>query len=128
MARILLIDDDYRILDLLRDVLLEAGHDCYCAGNGAIGFKALEELPFDLVVTDLIMPEAEGIETIMKIRKTGFHVPVLAISGGYLKVPGDLLNTAARLGADRTLNKPFDLDDFMRVVNELLAKRPGELL
>ena len=126
MARILLIDDDRGILDLLQDVLKEAGHTCFCADNGVSGYEALEESPFDLVVTDLIMPEAEGIETILKIRKAGIQVPILAISGRFLAVPGDLLNTAARLGADRILTKPFEIVEFMRVVEELLAGRPGE--
>jgi DNA-binding response OmpR family regulator len=126
MARILLVDDDVAILDLLRDVLKEAGHDCFCAGNGVTGFRALEQSQFDLAVIDLIMPEAEGIETILKIRRTGHRFPVLAISGVFLLEPGDLLETAARLGADRTLAKPFALDEFMRVVGELLAGRPRE--
>jgi DNA-binding response OmpR family regulator len=128
VARILLIDDDLEILNLLQEVLVEAGHDCFCAENGVIGFRALEQSRFDLVVTDLVMPEAEGIETILKIRRTGSHVPVLAISGAFLAAPGDLLDMAASLGADRTLTKPFEIEEFMRVVEELLAGRPGELL
>ena len=70
----------------------------------------------------------EGIETILKIRRTGSRVPVLAISGAFLAAPGDLLDMAAELGADRTLTKPFDIGEFMRVVEELLAGRPGEIL
>jgi DNA-binding response OmpR family regulator len=128
VARILLIDDDLEILNLLHEVLVEAGHDCFCAENGVTGFRALAQSRFDLVVTDLVMPEAEGIETILKIRRTGSRVPVLAISGAFLAAPGDLLDMAADLGADRTLAKPFEIEEFMRVVEELLAGRPGELL
>jgi DNA-binding response OmpR family regulator len=122
LAKILLIDDDPQILDLLQDVLTEAGHECCCAANGAIGFKALEESPFDLVVTDLIMPVAEGIETIMKIRSTGYHVPILAISGGIPMKATNFLPMAKGLGADRTLTKPFEIAEFMQLVDELLAR------
>jgi two-component system, chemotaxis family, chemotaxis protein CheY len=125
MARILIIDDEREILDLLWEVLREAGHDCFCAENGLIGFRALEQSQFDLVVMDLVMPEAEGIETIVKIRRTGSHIPILAISGAFLAVPGDLLDMAADLGADRILAKPFQIEEFKRVVEELLAGRPG---
>ena len=122
MPRILLIDDDPQILDLLKDVLMEAGHECWCAENGAIGFKALERMSFDLVVTDLIMPEAEGIETIMRIRRRWSHLPILAISGGIPGVPGNFLPAASRLGADRVLSKPFEITIFMQIVGELLGE------
>jgi two-component system chemotaxis response regulator CheY len=126
LARILLIDDDPQILDLLQGVLTEAGHECFCAKNGAIGFKILEQAQIDLVVTDLIMPVAEGIETIMKIRSSGHRIPILAISGGIPMVASDFLPAAARLGADRTLTKPFDIIDFMQTVNELLGSIPRQ--
>lgn len=125
MANILLIDDDPLILDLLQDVLTEAGHECVCAGNGVIGFKALEQSHFDLVVTDLIMPEAEGLETILKIRKTGSRTPILAISGGIPGLPANFLPVAARMGADRILTKPFEISEFLRLVAELLASQRG---
>jgi len=125
LAKILLIDDDPQILDLLQDVLTEAGHECCCAANGAIGFKALEESPFDLVVTDLIMPVAEGLETIMKIRSYGNHVPILAISGGIPWMPDDFLPMAKSLGADRTLSKPFEIGKFLQLVQELLGGPSG---
>jgi DNA-binding response OmpR family regulator len=116
------VDDDPQISDLLRDALTGEGHECTCAPNGNLAFKAIQESPFDLVVMDLIMPEAEGIETIMKIRKDGHHTPILAISGGIPMVPTNFLLAAGRLGADRTLAKPFELAEFMRVVEELLGK------
>lgn len=122
MARILLVDDDPQIRDLLSDALGGEGHDCFCASNGNLGFKALQESAFDLVVMDLIMPEAEGIETIMKIRGGGHRIPILAISGGIPMVPTNFLLAAGRLGADRTLAKPFEISEFLRVVAELLAK------
>ncbi|NTV56535.1 MAG: response regulator [Deltaproteobacteria bacterium] len=125
MAKILLIDDDPQILDLLQDVLTEDGHECCCAANGAIGFKALEESPFDLVVTDLIMPVAEGLETIMKIRSYGNRVPILAISGGIPWMPTDFLPMAQRLGADRTLAKPLEIQKFKQLVRELLGGQSG---
>ena len=125
MARILLVDDDPQIRDLLSDALAGEGHECSCAANGALGFKALQEAAFDLVVMDLIMPEAEGIETIMKIRNDGHRIPILAISGGIPMVPTNFLLAAGRLGADRTLAKPFELSEFMGVVEELLAMPSG---
>jgi len=121
LAKILLIDDDPQILDLLVELLAEDGHECVCAKNGLVGFKALQRGSIDLVVTDLIMPEAEGIETIMRIRAEGFTVPILAMSGGIPKLPGSYLPMAERLGADRTLAKPFDLTAFKRIVDELLT-------
>ena len=126
MAKILLIDDDPQILELLQELLTQAGHECVCAENGVHGFRALERGPIDLVVTDLIMPEAEGIETIMRIRGSGRSMPILAISGGIPKLPGSHLPAAARLGANRTLRKPFELAEFLRIVEELLALPAAE--
>jgi len=119
MARILIVDDEPGILLLLERMLHKAGHETTLANNGKEAVRRLEEAPFDVVLTDLIMPESEGIETIATVRKRWPGVKIIAMSGGGRQSPGPYLALAANLGADATLAKPFDragLVDALRLV------------
>jgi CheY-like chemotaxis protein len=124
MARILVIDDDERVLRVLREALRDAGHDVVTACNGSIGVARFREHPADLVITDIIMPEKEGIETIVDLRHDDPDVPIIAISGGSLQAQGSYLPTAEALGATRTLEKPFRLHELIEVVRSLLEQSP----
>jgi len=124
LSSILIIDDDPRILEMLQEVLSEAGHVCQCVPDGSDGLKALARTEFDLVVTDLIMPRMEGVETIMTMRERGHKMPILAISGGS-RSGCDFLPIAAGTGATRTLSKPFSMRQFLDVVVELLGVVPS---
>lgn len=119
---ILLIDDDEAIRCVLGRTLEQAGYRVTPACHGREGLQFLERTRFDLVVTDIVMPEMEGIEVLMQIRKRGFTAKVLAMSGGgALGIDGNL-RVAALLGAHKTLVKPFTGSDFIAAVGEALAE------
>ncbi len=121
MSRILLIEDDTTLRRALRLGLEKSGHQIMEAGNGREGIAAFRTTPADLVVTDLIMPEVEGVETIRSLREMSARVPILAISGGGRGSPRDYLHIARHLGANQVLEKPFEIDAFRTVIATLLA-------
>ena len=120
MADILIIDDDPKMQRMLGRILTASGHTVRFADDGEIGVRLFYEAPPGLVVTDIVMPNTEGIETIRTLREAAPAVPILAISGngrhGYLRF-------AKEFGATAVLDKPFSSDAFLLVVSELLAAR-----
>ncbi len=126
MARILIIDDDDQVRKIIKLTLISAGFEVMEAQDGKIAMKIFRENPEpDLVITDLIMPEKEGIETIIEIRRDFPDVPIIAISGGGRIDPNDYLYLAEKLGAQKTLEKPFSRKEIVDAVNELLDSRRG---
>lgn len=125
MARLLLIDDDAEVRAPLATWLQRHGHDVVEAGNGVEGLAHLEKGPFDIVITDIIMPDMEGIETIMRIRKRWPDLPLVAISGGGSGDPSQALRPASRLGAHATLRKPFRPSVLGELIDKLLAGDPA---
>jgi len=125
MPRVLLIDDDMTLRRALRLGLERSGYEVAEAGNGREGIAVFKAAPADLVITDLIMPEVEGVETIRGLRALGAKVPILAISGGGRGSSRDYLHIARHLGADHVLEKPFEIDVLRSAIAALLA-RPGE--
>lgn len=125
MKRILLIDDDGEVRHLLRVALERSGYEVLEADNGKAGVDLFRRTPVDLVVSDIFMPEKEGIETIRELRREFPELKILAVSGG---VPGldpeHYLNMARKLGADAGLEKPFNQSQFLESVGELLTP-PG---
>jgi DNA-binding NtrC family response regulator len=118
-SRLLLIDDDIAVRGLLRQILTGAGYLVVEAGDGRIGMNQI-----DLVITDLVMPEQEGLETLQRLRSTRPEIPVIVISGAF---GGSFLKTARRFGAIATLAKPIDAEDLLRAVrNALSPPGPGE--
>ncbi len=122
MARILLIDDDELVRITLGRSLTDAGHFVTLASDGAEGLKKFDGAPFDLVITDIIMPEQEGIETILKLRQHKLRIPVIAISGGGRQRNLDFLKAAREFGADATLSKPFTGPELLAAVDAALGK------
>jgi CheY-like chemotaxis protein len=120
MATILVIDDDDDVRHVLRMVLEGAGHIILEAANGIAADHFIATETFDLVVTDILMPHKEGLETIIDLRRAGRVVPIIAISGGGRTGMTEFLNVAERFGADRTLKKPFRRAELLRLVAELL--------
>lgn len=121
MKRILVVDDDWQMREMMHQALARAGYDVVEAANGKIGMNIQRESPADLVITDLIMPEKEGIETIRELRKDFPGLKIIAISGGGRAGADGYLSVAKTIGADRTLSKPFDLKQILDTVEELLA-------
>ena len=121
MKRILVIDDDIIVNDMIVQLLTEAGYEAEGALDGSRGLKLLDAKPFDLIVTDIVMPEKEGLETILAIRKQSKTLPIIAISGGGKTGPENYLQMAQRFGADYIFQKPFDKDPFLGAVRECLS-------
>jgi CheY-like chemotaxis protein len=121
MARILIIEDDARTRRTIRRVLEGARHEVVEAPNGEVGMSLYRKQPADLVITDMIMPEVDGVATITILRQDYPDVKIIAISGG-----GDIgldayLHAAENLGALRTLPKPFGKSELLGAVQEVLA-------
>jgi len=119
MARILLVEDDERVRLMLKDLLESEGYEIQEASNGKEALKSFASSLPDLVLTDLVMPDTEGIEMIIKMRKSNRNVKIVAMSGGV-----DYLNLAKQLGALRTLTKPFSNQAVLDVVKETLEDTP----
>lgn len=105
MARILLIDDDDMVRKTFRMILEDAGHTVQDAPDGHQGAQRFRAERPDLVITDIFMPEQEGIETILQLRQADASLPIIAITGGSFAARD--LDRAARLGATKTLAKPI---------------------
>lgn len=108
---------------MLRRVLERFGHQVVDAPDGRVGLERFGSERVDLVITDLIMPEKEGIETILELRGIDPDIPILAISGESVpEDPGGVLLDASLLGATATLAKPFEIEVLMQTVEALLAR------
>lgn len=121
MARILVIDDDLLILEVIHEMLALEGHEVSNFDNGADGVEAFRGRNFDLVITDLVMPEMGGLEVIQQMRAVTRQVPIIAISGGGLTPADILLSNAEILGANAVLAKPFTNAVLRVAVKSLLA-------
>lgn len=119
--RILIIDDDEQIRILLRQMMEWAGYEVMEAENGKVAMQLHSENPADLVITDLIMPEQEGLETISSLKKKYAGIKIIAISGGGRIGPEAYLPAALELGADKVFSKPFDVQEVVATVKELLG-------
>ena len=120
---ILIIEDDEPLRAVLAGALTNAGHIVLQAREGRAGCRLFATSPCDLVLTDLIMPGQEGIETIMQLRQLHPELPVIAMSGGSLHAKS-YLAIAAKLGVRGTLSKPFTLADLTRAIDIALPGGP----
>jgi DNA-binding response OmpR family regulator len=123
MARVLVIDDDETNSGATVQLLSEAGLDADGAHDGNCGLRLLASHPFDLVVTDLFMPEKDGIETIVAIRKRSKTLPIIAISEEGILDTELNLRIARYLGADYAFRKPFDRHQLLTAVQECLSRK-----
>jgi DNA-binding NtrC family response regulator len=120
MSRILVIDDDEQFRSMLRQVLGREGHEVVEASNGKEGMALFRAEPTALIITDILMPEQEGLQTIRELRHEFPEAKIIAISGGGPGGTMNFLKAAKLLGAQRTLWKPFDLDELRQTVREVL--------
>ena len=123
MARIVVIDDDPEMRSVLEETLLSAGYDVFTADEGRLGLAFSRTAPVDLLITDLVMPGMEGMETIRKFRREFPGIPIFAISGNANL--GNVLDTALRLGAVKTLAKPFERAELLALVSSVLDQPRG---
>jgi DNA-binding NtrC family response regulator len=126
MAKIILvIDDDAVVRTTIEQILEDAGYEVVTARNGLHGTVAFHRTQPDLVITDIIMPEQDGIQTITEIRAAKPDAKIIAISGGGRIGNADFLAMARTLGAIDVIPKPFDSDELLTVVANCLAGLVG---
>ena len=123
MPRILVIDDDPDIRELLAQTFTQAGHETVLASDGREGVRLNRARPADLVITDLFMPNQEGLETIIQLRKEFPRIPVIAMSGKHTATA--MLSVAEQLGAVAVLEKPFLPDQLLQAAERALRARVG---
>ncbi len=121
MAHILVIDDEDQVRATLGQMLAREGYEVVVAPNGKVGMQLFREQGAHLIITDIVMPEKGGLETIMELRRDFPDVKIIAISGGGRVDPESYLTLAKGFGALRTLAKPFEREELLEAVRELLA-------
>jgi DNA-binding response OmpR family regulator len=124
--RILVIDDEPTTLDLLRRALELKGYDVSTARNGQEGVELFQQHPSDLVITDMVMPIKDGLQTILDLRSDTPELPVIAISGGGTISKERYLAIAAYLDKVVTIAKPFSIEEITEAVEKLLLKQISE--
>jgi CheY-like chemotaxis protein len=125
MESILIIDDEAQIRSMIRLVLEREGYVVSEAPDGAEGIRLFREKPADLIITDLIMPNKDGIGMMLELKKDFPAVNIIAMSGGGLNRPDGYLLGAKKLGAVHTLAKPINRQELLRVVKDALKATPA---
>jgi CheY-like chemotaxis protein len=124
MTHALVIDDDPVFRSMIERILVPKGFTVAAAADGRRGLcKARQRKP-DIVITDILMPEMEGVETIFRLRQIDETMPILAISGGWSGSRPSLLKLVARLGATETLAKPFRAGQLLDAIEKCLSANP----
>ena|SRR5687767_14998071 len=121
MAKILLIDDSEDLRAMLRDELIAAGYDVTAVADGIAGLAAVRKASVDIVVTDIFMPEKDGLETIVEMRRDFPRIKIIAISGGGRMQRTDHLTVAHEIGADEVLRKPFEPAQLVGTIERLIV-------
>ena len=121
MAKILVMDDEKIIRIIIQRFLEKAGHEVTLAEDGKIGMDYLCSNYYDLVITDIIMPNQEGLETIRQLRKDFPDLKIIAMSGGGKVGPIDYLSLAERFGAHATYLKSSDWDSLVELTEKILS-------
>ena len=122
MAKILVIDDEDQLRVLLKKMLVHGGHQVLIAEDGVEGVKIFHELKPDLIITDIIMPNKDGIEVIVELLKFKPELPIIAISGGRRAITANFnLDSAEMLGVKGILQKPFTLQQLQELISVALS-------
>ncbi|HEV8015355.1 MAG TPA: response regulator [Stellaceae bacterium] len=126
MAVIVVIDDNTPIRQMVRRILSKDGHEVIEAADGRVVRKLLEKHRPDLVITDIFMPNSDGIEVIRQTRNASPKTPIIAMTGSNPIREELYLRAASELGADATIKKPFRVGEMREIVQRLLANPPSE--
>lgn len=122
MAHILIADDQEKIRQMLKSLLEQYGHEITLAINGREALNPFRPDKIDLVITDILMPDIAGIETIRELRKVDADVKIMAMSGGGTIGATGYLRMAGMFGAKETIEKPFNVQDMLDIVSECLKE------
>lgn len=120
MSRILVVDDNTSMREAVCDMLQQAGYETISVENGRFAVQIHRSDPVDLIITDLFMPDTDGLEIIYQFRHEFPNVKIIAVSGGGSRGLVELLSVAKKMGAQRALMKPFSWEDLLSAVQELL--------
>jgi CheY-like chemotaxis protein len=120
MPGVLIVEDDKELREMLKMSLLRRNYTVLEAENGKAAITHFKPLLTDLVITDLIMPEEDGLKVVIKLRELKPSIKIIAISGGGKVGPGSYLNLAKALGADAIYSKPFSINDLIAKIEQLL--------
>jgi DNA-binding response OmpR family regulator len=120
MAGILIVEDDGDLREMLKISLLKMKYTVIEASDGKEALLHFKPGITDMVITDLIMPDEDGLKVIMKIKEIKPSTKIIAISGGGKAGPGNYLSLASALGADEVFSKPFSIHDLLKTIEELL--------
>ena len=123
MANILVIDDEPLVREVLELRLTDAGHQVKTARDGLKGLACYNRGSVDLVITDIFMPEKDGLETIMELRAVNPDMKIIAISGGSRVCNADFLEIARKLGASAVFAKPFEYEKILKTIEDCLTGR-----
>jgi DNA-binding NtrC family response regulator len=126
MVNILVIDDEPSVLDVLRKILQLEGYEVITAANGEEGLELFRQFPCDLVITDMVMPVKDGLQTILDLRKEKPDIPVVAMSGGGTISKERYLAIAGYLDKVITIPKPFSVESITGAVTTLLFETDEE--
>jgi PleD family two-component response regulator len=120
--RILILDDNALMREALREMLDAAGYETVEAEDGRFASQIHARTPVDLIITDLFMPETDGLEIIHQFRRQYPDVKIIAVSGGGSRGLVELLAVAQKMGAHRIFMKPFEWEEILAAVHELTQK------
>jgi DNA-binding response OmpR family regulator len=120
MPGVLIVEDDKELREMLKMALLRNDFTVFEADNGKTALAGFKPQLTDIVVTDLIMPEEDGLKVVIKLREMKPSIKIIAISGGGKVGPGSYLNLARALGADATYSKPFSINELVSKIKQLL--------
>jgi CheY-like chemotaxis protein len=127
VTRILIIDDEAQIRSMLKLMLERDGYEVAEAPDGIEGIRIYRQNPADLIITDLIMPNKDGIGVIIDLKKEFPNVKIIAMSGGGLNKPEGYLKGAKKLGAACTLTKPIDRGEMLRAIKDVLKSPSSQI-
>lgn len=120
-TKILIVDDNEEFLDVLNEFLIANDFDVVCSINGEDAENKFVEFEPDLVITDIVMPDVDGIELLLSLRKINSDIRVIVMSGGNRGHADTYLQMADKLGASAILNKPFELSELLAQINKLVV-------
>lgn len=120
MPGVLIVEDEKDLREMLKTSLIRRKYTVVEAENGKDAITHFKPLIIDIVVTDLIMPDEDGLKVIIKLKEMKPNLKIIAISGGGKAGPGNYLNVAKALGADAVFSKPFSINDLILKIGELL--------
>ena len=126
MARILVVDDEESIRKIFQLYLTQEGHSVEVAADGELAFKMVRQMPFDLVITDIFMPNKDGLQLIRDLRSELPAIKIIALSGGSRRFDLNTLQTAGHLGASAILDKPVDIFKFSQAIQAVLGGAQAE--